>query len=129
MPQMAFSHGPIVTTLTMTFMSALPREVNLDPHRVSAWNMLLAAEEAALKKDTGTSSKYRNELVGVRILGFFLLDFYKHSYHQIGLIPYQRLLKEVISCFRVSVNDNEAIFMAIYQLGLSYRNHLIRACE
>ena len=88
MPQMAFSHGPIVTTLTMTFMSALPREVNLDPHRVSAWNMLLAAEEAALKKDTGTSAKYRNELVGVRILGFFLLNFYKHSYHQIGLIPY-----------------------------------------
>ena len=87
----------------VTFMSALPKEVKLDPNGVSAWNMLLAAEEAALKMVTGTSAKYRNELVGVRILGFFLLDFYKHSYHQIGLIPYQRLLKEVISCFRVSV--------------------------
>ena len=83
--KMAFSHEPIVATLTVTFMSALPKEVNLDPNGVSAWNMLLAAEEAALKMDTGTSAKYRNELVGVRILGFFLLDFYKHSYHQIGL--------------------------------------------
>ena len=55
-------------------MSALPKEVNLDPHGVSAWNLLLAAEDAALKKDT-RPAKYRDDLVGVRVLGFFLLDF------------------------------------------------------
>jgi len=107
-------------------MSALPKEVNLDPQGVSAWNLLLAAEDAALKKDT-RPAKYRDELVGVRVLGFFLLDFYKHSnYHQIGLIPYKRLVREVLSCFAVSVTDNEAVFKAVFELGLSYRNHLIR---
>jgi len=110
-------------------MSALPKEVNLDPHGVSAWNLLLAAEDAALKKDT-MPAKYRDELVGVRVLGFFLLDFYKYSnHHQIGLIPYKRLVREVISCFAVSVNDNQAVFKAVFDLGLSYRNHLMRVCE
>jgi hypothetical protein len=109
-------------------MSALPKEVNLDPHGVSAWNLLLAAEDAALKKDR-KPAKYRDELVGVRVLGFFLLDFHKHSnYHQIGFIPYERLVQEVLSCFAVSV-DVEAIFKAVFKLGLSYRNHLIRVCE
>lgn len=110
-------------------MSALPKEVNLDPQGVSAWNLLLSAEDAALKKDT-RPAKYRDELVGVRVLGFFLLDFYKHSnYHQIGLIPYNRLVREVISCFRVSVTEDEAVFKAVFELGLSYRNHLMRVCE
>ena len=110
-------------------MSALPKEVNLEPHGASAWNLLLAAEEAALKTDT-RPAKYRDELVGVRVLGFFLLDFYKHSnYHRIGLIPYKRLVWEVLSCFKVSVTDNEAVFKAVFKLGLSYRNHLMRVCE
>ena len=107
-------------------MSALSKEVNLDHRGVSAWNLLLAAEDAALKKDT-RPAKYRDELVGVR---FFLLDFYKHSnYHEIGLIPYKYLVREVISCFAVSVTDDEAIFKAVFELGLSYRNHLMRVCE
>jgi hypothetical protein len=110
-------------------MSALPKEVDLDPHGVSAWNLLLAAEDTALKKDT-RPAKYRDELVGVRVLGGFLLDFYKYSnYYQFGLIPYKRLVLEVISCFRVSVTDDEAVHEAIFKLGLSYRNHLMRVCE
>ena len=110
-------------------MSALPKEVNLDPHGVSAWNLLLAAEDAALKTDT-RPAKYRDELVSVRVLGFFLLDFYKHSdYHPICLFPYKRLVREVLSCFAVSVTDDEAEFKAVFELGLSYRNHLIRVCE
>ena len=108
-------------------MSALPKEVNLDPHGVSAWNLLLDAEDAALLKTNTRPAKYRDELVGVRVLGFFLLDFYEHS--QIGLIPYKRMVREVLSCFSVSVTDNEAIFKAVFELGLSYRNHLMRVCE
>ena len=47
--------------------------------------LLLAAEDAALKKDT-RPAKYQDELVGVRVLGFLLLDFYKHSnYHEMAL--------------------------------------------
>ena len=110
-------------------MPALPKVVNLDPHGVSAWNLLLAAEDAALKKDS-RPAKYMDELVGVRVLGFFLLDFYKHSEaHKFGLIPYKRLLWEVISCFAVSVTDDEAPIKAVFDLGLRYRNHLMRVCE
>ena len=95
-------------------MPALPKVVNLDPHGVSAWNLLLAAEDAALKRDP-RPSKYLDELVGVRVLGFFLLDFYKHSdIHRISLIiPYKRLLREVTSCFAVSVTDDEAPIKAV----------------
>ena len=108
-------------------MSALPKEVNLDPQGVSAWNLLLSAEDAALKKDT-RPAKYRDELVGVRVSGFFLLDFYQHSnYHRIGLIPYKRLVLEVIFSFAISETDDEAIFKAVFELGLIYRNHLMRA--
>jgi hypothetical protein len=110
-------------------MPALPKVVNLDPDGVSAWNLLLDAEDAALKKDP-RPAKYLDELVGVRVLGFFLLDFYNHSdVHQIGLIPYKRLLREIISCFSVSVTDDEALYKAVFDLGLSYRNHLMRVCE
>ena len=107
-------------------MSALPKEVNLDPQGVSAWNLLLTAEDAALKGDT-RPAKYRDDLVGVRVLGFFILDFYQHP--RIGLIPYHRLVREVLSCFRKSVKDDEAVFKAVFKLGLSYRNNLIRVCE
>ena len=107
-------------------MPALPKDVNLDPHGVSAWNLLLAAEDAALNKDT-RPAKFLDELIGVRVLGFFLLDFYKHSnVHQFCLLPYKRLVREVISCFAVSVTDDEATFKAVFDLGLSYRNHLMR---
>ena len=48
-------------------MPALPKDVNLDPHGVSAWNLLLAAEDAAFKKET-RPAKYLDELVGVLLL-------------------------------------------------------------
>jgi hypothetical protein len=108
-------------------MPAPPKVVNLDSHGVSAWNLLLAAEDAALKRDS-RPAKYLDELVGVRVLGFFLLDFYKHSdIHRISFIPYKRLLREVILCFAVS--DDEVPIKAVFDLGLSYRKYLMRVCE
>jgi hypothetical protein len=112
-------------------MSALPKEVNLDPRGVSAWNLLLVAEDAALKNLEAYTfvkpAKYQNEVVGVRVLGFFLLDFYKHSnFHQINLIQYNHLVGEILSCF---VGSDEPIFKAVFELGVSYRNHLRRVCE
>ena len=53
----------------------------------------------------------------------FLFNFYEHS--QIGLIPYKRMVQEVLSCFAVSVTDNEAIFKAVFELGFSYHHHLM----
>ena len=80
-------------------MPALPKNVDLDPDGVSAWNLLLAAEDAALKKGT-SPAKYLDDVTGVRVLGFFLLDFYTHSdVQRFGLISYKRILHEIISCF------------------------------
>jgi len=82
-------------------MAALPKNVDLDPDGVSAWNLLLAAEDAALKKGP-SPIKSLDEVIGVRVsgLGFFLLDFYTHSnVHRIGLIPYKRILRKIKSCF------------------------------
>jgi hypothetical protein len=63
-------------------MSALPKEVKLDPCGVSAWNLLLVAEDAALKNLEAYTflvkpANYQDEVVGVHVLGFFLLNFYK----------------------------------------------------
>jgi hypothetical protein len=114
------------------FMPALPKNVDLDPDGVSAWNLLLAAEDTALKKDT-SPAKYLDEVIGVRILGFFLLDFYTHSnVHRIGLIPYKRILREIISCFdsfEVLATDDEAKFKAVFDLGLKYHIRLLGICE
>jgi hypothetical protein len=110
-------------------MSALPKVVNLDPDGVSAWNLLLAAEEAALKQGP-KPAKYLDKLVAVRVLGFFLLDFYKHcNVYPTGLIPYKRLLREVISCYAAAATGDEAPIQAVFNLGLSYRNHLLRVCK
>ena len=116
-------------------MPALPKIVDLDSDGVNAWNLLLAAEDAALKKGTSPSpANYLDEVTGVRVLGFFLLDFYTHSdVQRIGLIPYKRIICEIISCFAVSVTDDsdhdEAKFKAVFDLGLSYQSHLLRICE
>ena len=64
--------------LAASFMPALPKNVELDPDGVDAWNLLLAAEDAALKKGT-SPAQYLDEVTGVRVLGFFLLDFYTHA--------------------------------------------------
>ena len=59
-------------------MPALPKNVELDPDGVDVWNLLLAAKDAALKKGT-SPAQYLDEVTGVRVLGFFLLDFYTHA--------------------------------------------------
>jgi len=108
-------------------MPALPKNVDLDPDGVSVWKCyLLPAEEFASKTDE-KGPKYKNELIGVRLLGFFLLDFYKHSnVVEIGLIPYKRILLEIKSCFKSVTANDEANFKAVFDLGLCYRNHLFR---
>jgi hypothetical protein len=87
-------------------MSALPKEVNLDPRGVSAWNLLLVAEDAALKNLEAYTfvkpANYQDKFVGVRILGFFLFNFYKHSnFHQINLIQYNHLVKKFYRFHRI----------------------------
>ena len=115
-------------------MPALPENVDLDLDGVSVWkSYILPAEAFALKKEANVAheAKYKDDVIGVRIVGGFLLDFYKYA----NIIetghnprPYKRMLLEIKSCFK-SVVDNEANFKAVFKLGLDYRNNLIRACE
>lgn len=113
----------------------LPRNVDFDADGHSAWNLLLSAEEAA-SQERHKAGKYKDHLIAVRVLGFFLIDFFHHSTnHGFFMIAYKRLLLEVKSCFRVSGDPmdesqyNAAKHAKIFDLGLMYRNHLMRVCK
>lgn len=113
-------------------MPSLPKEVPFDTDGHKAWNLLLSAEEAAIRE---TPTKYQDHLIAVRVLGFFMVDFYDYSAtHGLFMTPFKRLLSEVESCFGAPVIGGESQFDAaqhakVFELGLSYRNHLMRACE
>ncbi|KAJ7222987.1 hypothetical protein B0H12DRAFT_1150813 [Mycena haematopus] len=82
-------------------------------------------DHEALKKAPKTPGpKYHDNLVGARVLGFLLLDFWRHQSHSFGLIPYKRLLAEISSC--LGLGTDKKVHAAIYELGLFYRNHLLR---
>ncbi|KAJ7221793.1 hypothetical protein B0H12DRAFT_1151687 [Mycena haematopus] len=108
-------------------MSKLPSlsTVDIDHEGLSVYTLILNAEEAALKKAPKTPGpKYNDNLVGARVLGFLLLDFWRHQSHSFGLIPYKRLLAEISSC--LGLGTDKKVHAAIYELGLFYRNHLLR---
>jgi len=68
-------------------MTALPSlsevEKELDESGQSAWKRLLEAEKLAITPSASalvaTVAEYNNLLVGARVVGFFILDFKKHS--------------------------------------------------
>ncbi|KAF9029882.1 hypothetical protein BDZ89DRAFT_1064982 [Hymenopellis radicata] len=104
--------------------------ITLDAQGRSVWPLLLAAEATALKEP---ASRYRDNLIGVRVLGFFLLDFWNHEHqHSFGLIPYHCLRLEIASCFVIkdavigSPEETVAQHEKVCQLGLDYRNFLMR---
>ena len=80
-------------------MPALPENVDLDPDGVSVWkSYILPAEEFALKKEAKVAyeAKYKDDVIGVRIVGGFLLDFYKYAnIIETGRTPYKRMLLEI----------------------------------
>ena len=116
-------------------MPALPKNVDLDPDGVSVWKCyLLPAEEFALKKEANVArTEDSDDVIGVRVLGGFLLDFYKHAnvVAETGHTPYyKRILFEIKSCFKSVTSDHdEACFKAVIKLGLGYHNYLMRICE
>ncbi|KAF8912414.1 hypothetical protein CPB85DRAFT_1434470 [Mucidula mucida] len=82
------------------------KDVKLDADGCSIWRLLLSAEAAA-SKEHAAKPKHRDELVGVRALGFFLLDFWNHGrQHSFGFNPYQKLCAEIASYSKV---ENAAI--------------------
>ncbi|KAG8816850.1 hypothetical protein FRC17_000163, partial [Serendipita sp. 399] len=114
-------------------MPALPslNDVVLDVEGLRAWSLLLSAENAALNDASTSSAKYNDNLVGVRVLGFFLKDFWDHSKSN----PYKRLISGINSCYCVEIvalksdADTRTIHAKVFGLGLMYRNSLMRICE
>ncbi|KAG8819636.1 hypothetical protein FRC17_010369 [Serendipita sp. 399] len=114
-------------------MPALPslNDVVLDDEGLRAWNLLPSAENAALNDASTSSAKYNDNLVGVRVLGFFLKDFWDHSKSN----PYKRLISGINSCYCVenvalkSDADTQTIHAKTFSLSLMYRNSLMRVCE
>lgn len=113
--------------------SLLPlNSVGLDEGGRSIWPHLLHAEAVALL--CVSSTKYNDNVVGVRVLGFLLKDLRDHRDRSIGITPYRRVLLEVTLCLHVEGfaagcrDEAEVQHQKLYELGLWYRNHLFRFC-
>jgi hypothetical protein len=118
--------------------------VELDHEGKSLWPLILRADDAALPEATkagapkaGTQKiyqKYTDNLIGARVVGSLLQDLWKHQGDSFGLIPYKCLVRDISLCFSVSgvgvgtEAEAQAHYTAIYNLGLFYRNHLMRVC-
>ncbi|KAJ7832318.1 hypothetical protein B0H14DRAFT_2803173 [Mycena olivaceomarginata] len=75
-----------------------------------------------------------DKLVGARVLGFLLLDLWRHNAHSFGIIPYHAVVKQTTSCLSIgglvdSEEEKAAQNVKIQMLGLHYRNHLFRVFE
>ncbi|KAJ7076528.1 hypothetical protein C8R44DRAFT_993028 [Mycena epipterygia] len=104
---------------------------NFDERGAGVWTLLLDAETAAVVQTS--QSKYKDALVGIRVLGHFLCDFWKNRYNPSigGLRPYCRLISEINSCEATtgptaSPQEKAAGYQRLSNLGLWYRNHLMR---
>ncbi|KAH8082008.1 hypothetical protein BXZ70DRAFT_901214 [Cristinia sonorae] len=109
---------------------ALPKEsdVSFDADGLSSWKILLAAEQEALARTQAQpSSKYKNNLVAIRVLGFFMLDF-KIRPFALGITPYNCLHLEVKSCLPLDgpADTLRPEFTNISELSLRYLNFLMQ---
>ena len=111
-------------------MTALPSldTCGLQGTGLSIWHTLLQAENTALQDPSRTKAKYNDPLIGIRLLGFFLKDFWDHAHDgYLGSNPYTRMVTEITSC--LNNPDDKATYDALVELGLRYRNYLLRVCE
>jgi len=103
----------------------------LDANGQSAWNRLLEAEQLALALSANTpvtAAKYNSLLVGVRVIGFFILDFKKHNRNiSFAERAHRKLVQHVHSCWAGTSAEEECLKKVI-DLGTLLQNHLIRAC-
>ena len=64
-------------------------------------------------------AKYKDDVIGIRVLGGFLIDFYNHAnIIATGQTPYKLKLLEIKSCFKSITDDDEACFKVVLKLGL-----------
>lgn len=121
--------------VALTPLSALSvTDIAFDPDGVSMWDILLAAERVMIQESQASQLKTR--LVGVRVVGHFLCEFWKARGNSLisGKRPYPSLLKEIKSCQALpsstaSRQELLACYTKISDLGILYQKHLIRVCE
>ncbi|KAG6907477.1 hypothetical protein DXG01_008767, partial [Tephrocybe rancida] len=84
------------------------------------------AEKAAQKK-TPASAKYNNPVVLIRVLGWFLKDFWDHLQDgYLGSVPYNRILEEVLSCNQEIEQTEAQLYENLCTLGGMYQGCLMR---
>ncbi|KAF7337904.1 hypothetical protein MVEN_02013600 [Mycena venus] len=119
---------PSVPPLGQSWSLPSCSEIALDAPGASAWNLLLSAETAALTLATLPATKYQDNLVAVRLVGWFLKDLWEHDQN----VAYGRFLMQVTSCnCAAAVPGDPAAGLQqrhdkIFALGLVLRNHLLR---
>ena len=85
------------------------------PNQYSAYNMILRAEQNAVKQ---------NDIMSTRIVGYFLLELHEQS-RNIGDQACATLVRWIISPPRIQ-GDNE--HDVIYRIGTNLRDKFIRLC-
>ena len=81
-----------------------------------------------LQDPSRTKTKYNDPLIGIRLLSFFLKDFWDHAHDgYLGSNPYTRMVMEITSY--PNKPDDKATYDTLVELGLRYRSYLLRVCE
>ncbi|KAF7355638.1 hypothetical protein MSAN_01481300 [Mycena sanguinolenta] len=98
------------------------------------WKILLAAEQVMIEENQNSELKIL--LVGVRVVGHFLAEFWKARGNILigGSRPYNNLLEEIRSCEALpssTVSRRELVerYEKISNLGIHYQKRLIRLCD
>jgi hypothetical protein len=110
----------------------------LDEHGLSHWTTLLMAERLAVAITPKSSSKAESPLIGVRVVGWLLIDFKCHA-QPLGSGPYKKWLENIASCNipkpgepvhpTGTDEDNQAVTLRLSALGLTVSNYMFRVCE
>src|SRR5258708_4595777 len=120
-------------------MDPLPQlnDIHLDDDGVSVWRRLLEVQDAIVALSTaGRTAKYNDSIIAVRVLGFFILDFWEHrNTFRHGYTAYLRLILEVGSCWddeprRQMTEDEDMAYFhnKVIALGSRMQNNILRTC-
>lgn len=94
--------------------------------------MLLDSETRVMEMEEPKAGK-DNSLIGIRILGFFALEFFERrerpSHRDRLDTAYKVVLDDILSCQRHSGTGLDDTGLAIQELGLVCRAHLMRGCS
>jgi hypothetical protein len=111
---------------------------HLDADGRSLWPTLLKAEQAAQTIREKNAAKYTDPLIGVRVVGWLLVDL-RHYQQALGSDPYRLWRLKISSCCVSkpgetlhppgSDEETQAIYQKIFDLGLTVRNCMFRVCE